>query len=124
MSFCFLKEKSLCLGTRYKTKDVFMAELSRARSARSGAPWITKFGKPSIRRSVRPPTRTHTSCKPMSNVTINHAHLDTSLSASYVTHPYEYDYIDSCQNQTSADNYHMTISRAQMKDQSFFPLHI
>ena len=25
------------------------------------------------------------------------------------------DYIDSCQNQTSADNYHMTISRAQMK---------
>ena len=26
------------------------------------------------------------------------------------------DYIDSCQNQTSADNYHMTISRAQMKD--------
>ena len=26
------------------------------------------------------------------------------------------DYTDSCQNQTSADNYHMTISRAQMKD--------
>ena len=24
MSFCFLKEKSLCLGTSYKTKDVFI----------------------------------------------------------------------------------------------------
>ena len=23
MSFCFLKEKSLCLGTSYKTKNVF-----------------------------------------------------------------------------------------------------
>ena len=24
MSFCFLKEKSLCLGTSYKAKDVFI----------------------------------------------------------------------------------------------------
>ena len=24
MSFCFLKEKSLCLGTSYKTKEVFI----------------------------------------------------------------------------------------------------
>ena len=55
------------------------------RSARSGAPWVTKFGKLFIRenllwRSVRPPTRTHNSCKPMSNVTIDLAQLDTSLS--------------------------------------------
>ena len=58
-----------------------IAELSRARSARSGAPWITKFGNyPSEKillwRSVRPPTRTQTSCKPMSNVTIDLAQLD------------------------------------------------
>ena len=101
--------------------------LARAKRARSGAPWVRKFGKLSIpenlvmaqRTPARPPTRTHSSCKQMSNVTIGLAQLDQPLS--YVSHPYEDDQIDSCQNETSADNYHMTISRAQMKDQSFCP---
>ena len=53
-----------------------------------------------------PPTRTDPSCKPISNVT---------MLFSHVSHPYQYDYIDSCQNQTSADNYHMTVLRAQKK---------
>ena len=33
----------------------FIAELSRARSARSGAPWVRKFGNLCIRTYVRPP---------------------------------------------------------------------
>ena len=36
-----------------KTSSRFIAELSRARSsARSGAPWVTKFGKLSIRENL------------------------------------------------------------------------
>ena len=38
---------------------------------------------------ARPPTRTHASCKPMSNVTKDLTQLDSPLS--YVSHPYEYD---------------------------------
>ena len=93
-----------------------------ARQARSGAPWVTKFGifiRENLVMTQRTPTRTHASCKQMSNVTLDLAQLDQPFS--FVSHPYEYDQIDSCQNQTSADNYHMTISRAQMKDQSFCP---
>ena len=101
----------------------FSGALERAKRGCSGAPWVRKFGKLSIRENLvmtqRTLTRTHTSCKPMSNVTIDHAQLDQPLS--YVNHPYEYDQIDSCQNQTSADNYHMAISQAQMTDQSFCP---
>ena len=33
-------------------KRLILAELSRARSARSGAPWVTKFGKLSIRENL------------------------------------------------------------------------
>ena len=33
-------------------KKLFIAELSRARSARSGAPWVRKFGKLSIRENM------------------------------------------------------------------------
>ena len=66
---------------------------------------------------ARLPTCTHTSCKPMSSVTIDLAQLDQPLS--YVSHPYEYDQIDSCQKQTSADNYHMIISRAQVKEDEY-----
>ena len=55
---------------------IFLAELPRARS---GAPWVRKFGKPSIPENLvmtqRTPVRT-TSCKPMSNVTIDLAQLD------------------------------------------------
>ena len=46
----------------------------------SGAPWVTKFIHP--RKSgydvayACPPTRVHTSCKPMSNVTIDLPQLD------------------------------------------------
>ena len=48
----------------------------------SGAPCVTKFGKLSIRENLvmtpeSPPTRTHTSSKPMSNVTIDLAQLDS-----------------------------------------------
>ena len=32
--------------------QVFIAELPRARSARSGAPWVKKFGKLSIRENL------------------------------------------------------------------------
>ena len=96
---------------------------ARAQRARSGAPWVRKFGKPSIPENLvmtqRTPVRTHTSCKPISTVTIDLAQLDQPLC--YVSHPYEYDQIDSCQNQTCADNYHMTVSRAQINDQSFCP---
>ena len=58
-----------------------------SKRARSGAPWVRKFGKLSIRENLvmtkstpaRPPTRTHTTCKLMSNVTIDHLHDLTSL---------------------------------------------
>ena len=96
---------------------------ARAKRARSRAPWVRKFGKLSFPENLvmtqRTPVRTHISCKPMSNVTIDLAQLDQPLS--YVSHPYEYDQIDSCQNRTSADNYHMTVSRAQMIDHLFCP---
>ena len=67
---------------------LLLAELSRTRSALSGAPWI-KFGKLFSRENLvmMQGTPTHTSCKPMSNATIDLPHLDTSLSVSYVTHP-------------------------------------
>ena len=52
----------------------FLAELSRAKRARTGGPWVRKFGYDVA--YARPPTRTHTSCKPMSNVTIDLAQLD------------------------------------------------
>ena len=50
----------------------FIVELSRARSARCGASWVKSLvnylsEKIWLWRSVRPPTRKHTSCKPMSN---------------------------------------------------------
>ena len=51
----------------------------------------------------------------------NRSYTTWHQPVSYVTHSYEYGQIDSCQNQVSADNYLMTISRAQMKDQSFCP---
>ena len=54
--------------------------LARASRARSGAPWVRKLGKLSIRENLvayaRPPARTHSSCKQMSNVTIDLAQLD------------------------------------------------
>ena len=34
------------------TKDFVIAELSRARSARSGPPWVREFGKLSIRENL------------------------------------------------------------------------
>ena len=80
--------KNVPLTTSPADTKLFIAELSRARSTRSEAPWVTKFGKLSIRENLvmtlstpaRPPIRTHTSCKPMSKVTIDLAQLDYSLS--------------------------------------------
>ena len=49
---------------------------------------------------ARPPVQTR-------HVTIDLAQLDQPFC--YVSHPYGYDQIESCQNQAFADNYHMNI---------------
>ena len=54
---------------------ILLAELlARAKRAQSGAPWVRKFGYDVA--YARSPTRTHASCKPMTNVTKDLAQLD------------------------------------------------
>ena len=41
-----------CINDSDGYSNGLIAELSRARRRRSGAPWVTKFGKPSIRENL------------------------------------------------------------------------
>ena len=88
-----------------------MAELSRARSARSGAPWVRKFGNLCIheilvlRKScVRP--LLHVSGYEMAHFNTISVKLSIGRSTLWS--------IDSCQKRVSSYQWHITASQAQV----------
>ena len=70
-----------------------------------GAPWVIKFGYLGIRENL---VITWPSVRPHHRGTIEKCPFQTTVAACNLR------LIDSCQNRGSADQYHMTISRALM----------